>query len=418
MAAGTTLTSEVLQNLYVRQDLTAAEVAQRVGVSKTTVLAALRQHGIPIRPAVARPSVRERRRREPKPGLWDAVLTKQVLEELYVREGLTAEQVAGRLGVPSLSTVLAALRRHGLPVQPRGLKRYPSRPVLTRELLTDLYLGQQLSAPAIAGQLGYSAEQVRNALARVGIPRRRGGEKDWSGRPPLSKDLLTRLYVQERLSVNAIAAALGYGAFKIREALDLHGIPTKRPSEWRRHFRPRTEIDKDLLEELYVGQQLSGEAIGHLLRVHPTTVRLRLHEYGIPVRPGGDWGKEDAGTVALRQLYHDPEVMSVLRRFGVPRRELPLQPPDRSTQKYAPPQLDPALLEALYVGLGLSAFKIELLTGADKFAIFTQLRRAGVPVRSPTAPLRPPAGRPAPEDGPPIPQKSRQLSGRRDDTRG
>ncbi len=369
----------VLEDLYLAQRLSIAEVADRFGKSPRQVGVWLRRYEIPIRPRGATAS-------SPAPGQWDHLLTRALLEDLYVRRGLSALAVAERLGIPNGGPVLRALRRHGLPVAARGTKRVAGRPLLTAEMLRALYVDEGLSAPQIAHQFGYrDPSSIRDALRRVGIPLRHiGGEARRPGRPPLTAELLEELYVRQRQPLRMIGRNLGYAEKTLVAALEELGIPIRRPGEWRSNFRPRTEFPRHILVELYENQELTIEVIGGPFDVHPTIVRRRLHEQGLPVRRGGPPPPRSvaSGDVLLRSMYADRRIRAVLRRYRVPLRPLPLPPPDRS-QTVPPPQLDPGLLHALYVELELSAFKIELLTSCDKFCVYKQLRAAGIPIRTP-----------------------------------
>ena len=190
----------------------------------------------------------------------------------------------------------------------------------------------------------------------------------------MTKEVLEELYVGQGLSAQAVADRLGlpnHGV--VARALRRHGIPA-RP----RAYRARTELARELLEELYVDQGLTLRQIGDVVGRDKGVVRFRAHEQAVPVRSGSLPREPRSATVVLEELHADPRVAAALRRHGVARRPLPLGPADRPL---ASPRLDPALLRVLYADLGLSAFKIELLTGASKFSVLAQLRAAGIPVR-------------------------------------
>ena len=67
---------------------------------------------------------------------------------------------------------------------------------------------------------------VARNLDHQGIPR---------ARPPLERDALERLYVDEQLGIKAIAGRLGVSAAKVRADLAHHGIPVRRPGRPARH---------------------------------------------------------------------------------------------------------------------------------------------------------------------------------------
>ena len=82
-------------------------------------------------------------------------LTREVLEDLYLERGLTSTDIGVVLGVDP-GRVIEALHRHGIPVRTRGMRSTGGRPPLTKELLEELYVRQGLSLEAIAAKLGYT----------------------------------------------------------------------------------------------------------------------------------------------------------------------------------------------------------------------------------------------------------------------
>jgi transposase-like protein/AraC-like DNA-binding protein/plasmid maintenance system antidote protein VapI len=377
------LSEHLLRELYVDRGMTTAEIADQVGCSRPTVSAALRRHDIATRPAVARPGIA--RRPKPRPSRWEGKLTRESLEELYIRQGLSSTAIAAQVGLPDSSDVLHALRHFGIPAFQRS-SRQASR-LLTSATLQQLYIDRQLSEAAIGRQFGCGAGTVRRALRKAGIARRRGGEKDWSGRPPLTEELLRELYVNQRLSKDAIARSLHHSPFKVRQALADHGISQAHRGAGPTRFQPRREFPVALLEELYVDQELTSQEIAEMLEVDPGTVLDRLHEAGLPVRRAGSRAAVKGATpaeVALERLYADPTVTAILDRFGIARRSTPFLAAD--VHRAPSPRLDPEILRALYVDAGLSSFRIELLTGVDNLSVLAQLHEAGIPVRRSTSP--------------------------------
>ena len=374
------LTAELLRELYVERQLTTDEIAEQIGCSRPTVTTALRRHAITLRRAVARPGVV--RRPTHRPSRWEGTLDRETLEDHYVRRGLTCAVIATEFGLPSGEDVRHALHHFGIPTFQRSTGRASRQ--LTPEMLHELYVARQLSEAAIGRQYGCTAATVRRALRNAGISRRRGGEKDWSGRPALTGDLLRELYVHQRLSGAAIARSLHHSPFKVRQALAAHGIGPKDRDVGPIKFRPRQELPVPLLEELYVDQELTSEEIATMLGVDAGTVLERLHEAGMPVRRAGSRAAVKGATpaeVALERLYRDPTVTSILDRFNVPRRSTPLPSPDQ--WRPPSPRLVPELLRALYLDARLSSRRIELLTGVDQLSVLAQLHEAGVPVRTP-----------------------------------
>jgi len=98
--SGVVLSRSALERLYVREQLSVAEVARRFEVPKEAVVRNLRNHGLP------------RHNRQ-------APLDRDTLRRLYVDARLGVRAVAERLRVSS-EKVRAELARFGIPIRPPG----------------------------------------------------------------------------------------------------------------------------------------------------------------------------------------------------------------------------------------------------------------------------------------------------------
>jgi transposase-like protein len=97
---GVVLSRSALERLYIREQLSVAEVARRFEVPPETVIRNLRNHGL-----------RPRNRHAP--------LDRDTLRRLHVDERLGLRAVGARLGV-SPDKVRAELARYGIPIRPPG----------------------------------------------------------------------------------------------------------------------------------------------------------------------------------------------------------------------------------------------------------------------------------------------------------
>lgn len=84
---------ETLQELYIEQELTSYEVADKLGCSQNCVVRWLNHYGI--------------EREQP----WK---DKETLERLYVEQGLTTYEIGDKFGVSNVS-IGRALKEHGIP---------------------------------------------------------------------------------------------------------------------------------------------------------------------------------------------------------------------------------------------------------------------------------------------------------------
>src|SRR5713226_8201574 len=91
-----------------------------------------------------------------------------------------------------------------------------------------------------------------------------------------SKAWLEAMYWGKQYSMGQIAKIIGSGCYPttIQALLKRHDIP----------IRKLACIDRNLLEQLYVCQQLSVERIAAQVSKSPTQVRYALHVHRIPLR--------------------------------------------------------------------------------------------------------------------------------------
>jgi plasmid maintenance system antidote protein VapI len=157
--------ARLLEELYLRQGLTIRQVAAHLGLSNREVWRQLKNAGIPRRSV----------------GVRGTVLDPEVLQELYVKERLSINQVAARLGV-GRSVVERNLRTNSI--------TRARRQRLPKELLEELYIGRRLSAEAVAARVGVSKENVLADLRYWNLPRRRAGR----GPKPLTREFAERVY--------------------------------------------------------------------------------------------------------------------------------------------------------------------------------------------------------------------------------
>ena len=156
--------ASVLQELYVDQQLTIRQVAARTGLSPRQVWRRLEEAGIPRRPS----------------GPQRTQVDRKVLEDLYLRRGLSMDAVARELRV-SRGVVERNLRSQHI--------RRSRRERIPRPVLEDLYVNRRLSAEAVAARTGTTKAIVLADLRHWGLARRVGG-----GARPLSRELLERVY--------------------------------------------------------------------------------------------------------------------------------------------------------------------------------------------------------------------------------
>ena len=197
----------LLADLYLRQRLSCAEISELTGIPARTIWGRLRAQGVRIR-------TRGRLNREDR-----LTVAPDLLAEMYLRAGLTSDEVGRLLGV-SRRVVLRTAHDEGLPVRMGGAQ--PGRGPAEIELINALY----------------ADPQVRQTLAGYGIARVPPGGPIWERFPepvPLSSELAEDLYVTCGLATTHIELLTGRPADSVRKVLRAAGVAL-RPAGGRSPF--------------------------------------------------------------------------------------------------------------------------------------------------------------------------------------
>jgi transposase len=171
--------AEWLREMYERQHRTHDEIAAMVGVTKPTVIAAMRRHGI-----AGRTAAESRRLRGSRSGY--AKRHAELSDEAWLRQRYetdlgTVTEMAAELGC-SAATILDALKAFGIPTrtpaETRTLRGMASGPasafpqLADRAWLAEQYHGLGKPITRIAEELGCSHALVLKAMRRHGLASR------------------------------------------------------------------------------------------------------------------------------------------------------------------------------------------------------------------------------------------------------
>lgn len=291
------------------------------------------------------------------------------------RAGTPITAIATKTGIGP-KRISATLRSAGIQV-PRG---HPPPRSLDVDVLTELYVHQRLSSDEVGRRLGCSSQKVRDELRRAGIALRSPGTAS-ARLAGLDDATLRRLYVDEEKTLAQIAVAYDCVPGAVRQRLLRAGINRRPPGGGR---RPVLEDGATAaqLRRLYLEEGRSIAEIARILGCTRDKVGRHLDHYGIPrrprARPGGLNGR------LLRRLY-------VSERLGVDQiaARLKVSPNHvrnelrrhdirrtRSPQPLPPGQqaLTPALLRRLYVKRRLTLAQVAKETGASEWRVGKALR--------------------------------------------
>lgn len=164
---------------------------------------------------------------------------------------------------------------------------------IPRDVLERLYAEERRSAPDIARELGVKPNVVYSRLREYGIARR-------TRRIDLPVKVLEQKYLMEKKTAAQIAKELGVDAALVNTNLHRAGIPV-RPT----NSRPRIIIPKEDLVRMYQNEGMTISDIGRKLGCDPKLVWRRLKKYGIPRRNSGTISRTILTKETLRRMYVD-----------------------------------------------------------------------------------------------------------------
>jgi hypothetical protein len=203
----TGLSEEHLRVLYVDRHLSLRAIARELGYSEWAVRAAVRRLNL------RRPATR------PAPQLEPSLVAELV--RLYTDEGLDLRAVSARTGV-SRDRVSAELHKAGVRLRKRGSR--PAAFLNAQVLRADYESGASLRALAERERCDDGA--IREALLGAGTELRRTGGQQGVG-AALSREYLTREYIDARRTVGQIASVVGCSYDTVAQAMRQHGIAAR-----------------------------------------------------------------------------------------------------------------------------------------------------------------------------------------------
>jgi len=341
MTAGVGVSKEVkdeAMRLYVEEDLSTAEVAQRLGMSQSWVSTLRKERGIAVRPrgrrldheriirlyldegqTVADLAARERvdstRIRQllvdhgVRPVSISERLTKidaDQVRQLYVNERLTIPEVADRLGVSS-SGVQQAMERHNISTRSAVALN------VTRSEL-EAWLAEGLSNAEIAEQQGVTTWRITKKIRELGL--RRPSAAPQHEAPPAGE--LVHKYVVEQQPITGLSEYYGTTHSTVRAWLHQAGVTINEGRQGTANRRD-SDLTGQELQQLYIGQELTAAEIAAQIGVTKNVVLVMLHSNGIALRPPGAM-RPGHQLPLLDRLHRDSTITDTLKRHNVPPR--------------------------------------------------------------------------------------------------
>ena len=142
-----------------------------------------------------------------------------------------------------------------------------------------------MSMKEVGLEFGISAQRVEQILKKAGVETRKYTrsnrllEARKRKRKSLSKQLLVRLYEDERLPVSEITEKLGVSHAKLYQSLEFYKIPRRKAEGFE-----YSKLTEDVLRRLYLGEDLTASEIAEKLGFASITIKKRLSKFGIRKR--------------------------------------------------------------------------------------------------------------------------------------
>jgi hypothetical protein len=181
--------AERMAHLYACQLLSTYQIGRITSNNRQRVNWVLRKAGVPVNPHGAG---RPRAGRDDQARRLDDLMT-----DMYVRLRLSTTQIAGLVRIPAHAVRYRLLAR-GVPMRTRGSNNREDRIVIPQDQLADLYVRAGLSADEVGQMLGVSRRVVLRSAHDAGLPVRVGGAPARHG--PSVIELIQALYADIMVS--------------------------------------------------------------------------------------------------------------------------------------------------------------------------------------------------------------------------
>jgi hypothetical protein len=166
-------------------------------------------------------------------------ITKEALEELYVRQKLSTYAIAKRYNCWD-TTICSKLKAFG--IKRRNSKK---KKIFPRELLEELYLNKKYSISRIAKELGCGHATIWHRLEEYNIPKRR------LKRYQIGQQELHHLYLNKKFSQSRIAKLLDCSPWVISNKLNKFELQKRNASEACMKYE-RRDFSNNPIEKAYL----------------------------------------------------------------------------------------------------------------------------------------------------------------------
>ena len=262
-------TKEDLMRMYLEDNMNLSEIGNKIGVSNVTIGKWLKKYKIPMR------NISEAK-------LKGAIKpSKEDLEWMYLNENMSTSKIGEKLSVNNC-TVGNWLKSYKIPVRTMSEAKLKGAVKPSKEELERMYIEDMMDTVEIGEKIRVSPSTVRNWLKGCKIPIRNISETKLKGATRPLKEDLEQMYLDEQMSTYDIAIKLEISSCTIGRWLNEYGIQVRTMSEIR--LNGLVKPSKEDLERMYLKEMMSSVEISNEIKISISAVGNWLREYGIPVR--------------------------------------------------------------------------------------------------------------------------------------
>lgn len=196
--------------------------------------------------------------------------TKEWLYQKYIVEDLTQSSIAKLLGCGN-TYISNRVKKYNIRKGEEFAKR--NTQIISKDLLSKMYIDDDLNTTSIAVELECSDRKVSAYLRKYGLTSKKAELKFGY----ITKEWLYQKYIVEDLSQRKISSLIGCGGTLIHNRLKKHGI-SKDTNKW--CLKPKN-ISKEVLINLYTEKSLGSVRIARILNCSSHTVIKYLNLYGM-----------------------------------------------------------------------------------------------------------------------------------------
>lgn len=200
---------EDLYHKYWIENKNTYEIANEMGVVQSTISKAMRDLGIPTR----------------SNKIDFSYITREILYKKYIEENKTTYETAKELGT-SQSTISKCLAKHEIET------RFKNSDIshITKEILYEKYIEENKTTYEVARELNVAQSTIFKCLIKYEISIRTSHPNT----SHVTKEILFKKYIEEKLDTRMIAKELGVAQSTIFNLLKVNNIQTRTQAETQR----------------------------------------------------------------------------------------------------------------------------------------------------------------------------------------